>query len=359
MTRHFAIAAWALGTGPSGAHRRFETLLRAVARQLEPDERITVLHGSYPNPLELGPAVTWRQFGIPAAPTWQRIRAERQRCAQIVRSIGASVLDLGTLPVPPALPCPVVLTIHDLRDLDGWRRRMPRGVARAIVRHAVARAAAVIVPSEFTASRMREHGCDLAPIHVIPGSIEENTLRHGSPTEPNYVLHVGHVERRKNLEILLEAIASTRTTPMLRFVGRDHGARRALDEKARALGVEDRVQWLGTVSEAELMTIYDGAAAIVVPSHYEGFGFPALEGLAADRPVIVSDCGALPEVVGNAGTIVPADDATAWARAIDTAIAAPTSNPDRHRRVLEFDPDRAAEATLAVWRMSTRSDRVR
>lgn len=350
MTAHYTIATWAIDGPPSGARRRLEGLLSHIAPRLESDERLTVLHGSGANRLDLGRSVAWRQFGVPPAPTWRRAIEERRRLASILSSVGASMVELGTLPVPNGLPCPVSLTIHDVRDLDGWRRRLPRWLARSVVRRSIRRAACVIVPSEFTAARLRAHDCEPSRTHVIPGGIDERQIRSGPRSEPAYVLHVGHLEPRKNLGLLLAAVAQAHTRPELRLVGKDRGSGAVLRSRARSTGIEDRVHVHGDVDDDELARLYAGAAVVAIPSLYEGFGFPVLEGLAADRPTLISDRGALPEVAAGAAILAPGNDPSAWSRAIDTAIRSPASHPARHARARELDWDRAARATLSVWR---------
>ncbi|MCA8949754.1 MAG: glycosyltransferase, partial [Planctomycetes bacterium] len=118
---------------------------------------------------------------------------------------------------------------------------------------------------------------------------------------------------------------------------------------ARELGVDAR--FLGALTDDDLPGLFTGARAIVVPSRYEGFGLAALEGLAAGRPTLVADAGALPEVVGDAGVVLPTDDSQAWADAIRGAADPGTQSPsDRRARAAEFTWRRAAERTVALWR---------
>ncbi len=139
--------------------------------------------------------------------------------------------------------------------------------------------------------------------------------------------------------------------PELRLVGRDAGDEKQLRQAASQLGVTDAVRFLGVVDDAELDRLLTGARAIVVPSTYEGFGFAALDGLAHGRPTLVADAGALPEVVGSAGVVLPPDDPRAWAGAIaDTAVDATAAPARRRARAGEFGWQRAAAATVQLWR---------
>ena len=353
---HVAISGWLVDSAPSGAKRRLLGLLRATVPLLSADERITVLHGPSLQPEALGPACTWRRIDIPAAPTWRRALRERRILRRTLVGIGATVVDLGALPTPPNLPCPTVLTIHDLRDLDGWRRGLrPAAFARMVLRRSTARADELIVPSNFTAERLRVHLTDLPPINVIEGGIEAKSIRRGSRSEPPFLLHVGHLEPRKNLGLLITVLADlapTHPTLTLVFAGADHGSQTALTSQARQLGIERRVKFAGVVSEVELETLYSAAAAVVIPSRYEGFGLPALEALAAGRPTFVANSSALPDVVGNAACTLPDSDANAWTAAIEAALASDSEDAAtaRLQRAQSMTWDMLAPRSLEIWR---------
>ena len=118
-----AVAGWLLSLGPSGARRRLLSLLNAASRRLADGEAIVLLA---PAGTETPPGIELVPTSIPAQPTWRRVLAERRRLPGLLRDLGATVLDLQSLPVPPRLPCSVCLTIHDTRDLGSQRRRARR-----------------------------------------------------------------------------------------------------------------------------------------------------------------------------------------------------------------------------------------
>jgi glycosyltransferase involved in cell wall biosynthesis len=112
---------------------------------------------------------------------------------------------------------------------------------------------------------------------------------------------------------------------------------------------------VGRVSDHELRLLYAGAAAVVVPSLFEGFGLPAVEAMAAGVPVVVSDAGSLPEVVGDAGTIVPAGCVDSLRDAL-YRIAFAIDPAERERliwrgllRSRQFSWERSARATFAAY----------
>lgn len=347
MTLHVAISGWLLGPH-SGANRRLLALCEHLAPQLAAGERLTVLHRPDYVPPTL-PRIEWRAIDVPAGPAFRRARAEARLLPAILRELGANVLDHGFLPLP-RVAVPTCLLLHDLRAAEGLTR-WPRWLARAVLRRSCNRAAAIVVPSEFTAQRLRELVAPVPPVHVVPNGVVLPPPHRGVGRE--HLLHVGHIEPRKNLGVVLRALALLPAVqrPPLLLVGHDAGSLAGLHALATRLGIPDSLQWCGVRDDAATAELYATARAIVVPSRYEGFGLCALEGLAHGRPVLVADAGALPEVVGAAGVVLPPDDPAAWARAIEaTADSSATTSPGRHRRAGEFGWPATTSELLAVWR---------
>lgn len=135
------------------------------------------------------------------------------------------------------------------------------------------------------------------------------------------IIFVGNIEDgKKGFIYLLKAIKIMKSD--VRLIVVDGGAphRKITNRVIDLLGVRDRIFFAGTASNDELVRLYSQSTAAVVPSVYEGFGFPAGEAMACGVPVISSDGGALPEVVGDAGIIVPARDDAALADAIENLL---------------------------------------
>jgi glycosyltransferase involved in cell wall biosynthesis len=356
---HVAVAGWLLPLGHSGANRRLRELLRAAAPQLRTGERITLLAPPDVPPI---PGIEVHPIAIPPAPAWRRARAEQRLLPRALAEIGATVLDLATLPVPARLPCPTCLTIHDLRDLGPMRRR-PRALARWTLVRSAARAAHLIVPSDFTARELARALATLQPITVVRGGVDDAFFAPASPAQaPAYFLHVGHLEPRKNLFLLLDAYARVcarvgRPAPALVLAGADAGSGAALRARADALGLGARVQMRGRIDDHTLRALYAGATAVLLPSLHEGFGLPALEGLAAGVPVLVSDRGALPEVVGPAGVVLPAHDAEAWADAMARVTWSPGDADARRAHARSFRWSDAAARLLHAWRVTSAARR--
>jgi len=348
---HVAVSGWLLGE-PSGANRRLLALLAHLAPQLAAGERITVLHRPDFVPGPLPSNIAFQPIAIPAGPTWRRVRAERRLLPPTLHALGANVLDHGFLPLPRTA-VPACLLLHDVRAADG-QTRWPRWFARWHLRSSCARAAAIVVPSAFTAARVRALAPDAAVPTVVGNGIELPAAASPPKAPGNgHLLHTGHLEPRKNLDVVLHALAllPTERRPDLVLVGRDAGSAAHLQQLAARLGIARSLHVRGVLADAEVAALCVTARAVVVPSTYEGFGLAALEGLACGRPTLVAAAGALPEVVGEAGTCLPPHDAAAWARAIDaTATDAAAAAPARRQRAAQFAWPAAAQRLLAVWR---------
>jgi len=123
--------------------------------------------------------------------------------------------------------------------------------------------------------------------------------------------------------------------------------------------VRDRVVLTGFVPEDELPAFYGGAEAFAYPSLFEGFGLPVLEAMACGAAVVASDTTSLPEVVGDAGILVPPTDVDAWV----SALRALLDDPERRGRLGAAARARAAgftwEATAAITRLAYEEARAR
>lgn len=358
---HAVVSGWLLGPA-SGANRRLLALLRALPAQLASGERVTVLHAtSFVPPEELCvPGLAWRAVDVPAGPTARRAARERSLLPNLLRELGATVYDHGFLPLPPTGAVPTCLLLHDLRAADG-QTRWPRWLAREVLRRSCRRADAIVVPSHWTATRLAQLAPRAPAAHVVPNAtdpvpdpVPEITSTATAPTTAGYVLHVGHVEARKNLGVVVEALARIEAAarPELWLAGRDAGALDDLRRLAARRGVADHLRPLGVVSDERLHTLYTNARAVVVPSRYEGFGLPALEALAHGRPVLAADATSLPEVVGDAGVLLPPDQPQAWAEALRTAWPDDDQSvAARRRHASRFVWRGSAAALLAVWRV--------
>jgi len=146
---------------------------------------------------------------------------------------------------------------------------------------------------------------------------------------PPYILAVGTLEPRKNLQTLLRAFsllpARLQSQHQLVFVGKSGWRQKQFDKDLRSYRAKSRLRILGYVPQQDLPYLYAGAKLLVFPSYYEGFGLPLLEAMAAGCPVLSSKTSAIKEVVGSAGILIEADaSAEDWSRSLLKVLECPT-----------------------------------
>jgi glycosyltransferase involved in cell wall biosynthesis len=174
--------------------------------------------------------------------------------------------------------------------------------------------------------------------------------------EREELLFVGRCgDPNKGLEVLLEALARLPERVRLRILDA-YPYETMLARQIRDLRLGDRIDFDGKVSRSELEEAYRRAAVVVVPSLFEGFGLPAVEGLAAGTPVVASRAGALTEVLGvaGAGRLVPPRDPAALGQAIAETLASWQSEHEAARKArgnieAAFSWEQVAARTEAVY----------
>ncbi len=282
--------------------------------------------------------------------------------------------------VVPFVHPPAVVTIHDLGFLERPDDHPPRDRRQLDLstRWSVRAASRIITVSQFTRSELeRRYNVERNRIEAIPLGVADR-FRTATETDAKrvreryrlpdrFVLFTGTVQPRKNFGGLARAIAEiARDDPSIQLViaGKPGWLVDRVDAEIAASGAAGHVIQLGYVPGADLPGLYRAASVFCLPSHYEGFGLPALEAMAAGVPVVVSDRTSLPEIVGDAGLLVDPDDPRAIARAVrrvwsDRELAGGLSERGRSRS-LEFTWKRTAIRTLDVLRAArdAASDRV-
>jgi len=300
---------------------------------------------------ELPPNFEWmeeRAPGYSARELWSVSRAARRAAADLFHA--------PHYVLPFRLPCPAVVTIHDLIHLrfPEHRSTLELLYARRTVARALRTARVTIAVSEATRREILERFGDefASRLVTIPNGIDERfrAQAEAAPTglEPGYLLFVGNPKPHKNLDFLLAAherlrARMERVPPLVIAGGRSAG------EDAGGA-----VRRLGRVDDTLLPALYRSALALVVPSLWEGFGLPAAEAMAAGTPVLAADRGALPEVVGDAALLFDPTDAAQ----LEERIARLVERPDLRRELAERGPRQVAgltwrataKATLAVYR---------
>jgi len=352
-----------LGQPISGVRRHAEHVLPRAAHALHAaGGALTVLEGAQPLGFALPECARLVRTRVPASPPWKRALAETAAVrAELRRAERAGapheLVHCGHLPPPRGLDVPLALFVHDLRALEWNGTPLARRIAaRLALPRAVHRARVLIAPSENVAASLRArfaldarrvrvaaHGCDHLPL---------------LPREPSAacVLHVGHLEPRKNLELVLRALALDRELPALWLAGAGKaGHERVLERRARELGLAHRVRFLGRVSDEELARLYAQAGALVQASHVEGFGIALLEAQRAGVPVAIAELPALRETAGACAPSFAVDSPEACARALRRALSsAPPELESAAQRARGASWDGATRALLEAWEVALR-----
>ncbi len=284
---------------------------------------------------------------------------------------GASLVHSLELDYPVATRLPWVATVHDLGPLTHpqYFSRSRPWLRRAGLRQLVRKAAAVIAVSNATADALRHllGGALDGRLHVVPEGVSEGFFaqaRDPASIMPGlkaldgapYFLWTGSLNPRKNLLGVLAAFeALGGTTPhhlvLAGGLGWDH------DEvltRLRQSPVASRIHRCGHVSDEQLLSLYAGADAFVYVSHFEGFGLPILEAMAAGAPTITSNCSSMPEVAGDAALLVDPTNPESiargmWALASDAGLRRDLAARGR-ARAAGFTWERCARSTLDVYR---------
>ncbi len=282
---------------------------------------------------------------------------------------------------PPTTSDGVVLVVHDLAFAAmpetaphhdaRWRRAFTRRLRDA---------AAVIVPSKATYDDLlATHDVEPSKVHVVLHGTDADRFAPVTPAEVDamrarlgiagpYIAFLGGLEPRKNLEHLVEAygMLADREVSLVIAGGAVRWAPDYADQVDEAIAalapeIRDRVIRVGYVEHEERRALLSGAEILAYPSRAEGFGFPVLEGFAANVPVLTSNTSSLPEVAGEAAVLVDPDDPAAIAAGLRELLgdedlrnvlrAAGTA------RVASFTWQRSARETAAVLRHAAQHGR--
>ncbi len=264
-----------------------------------------------------------------------------------------------------------VITVHDLAfhhwpELVTEEARVYYGQLPRAVEHA----AAVITPCQFTCDDLLEQVPQAKDkTRVIPSGVDPEFLQPsprdpdgpiaGTALPPEYVLHVGTLEPRKNIPALLKALRivrqESRYANLYLVLAGARGWRDAgIYTLARELDLDKACVFPGYLSDSGLRQTYSRALCLVHPALYEGFGFTLLESMACGTPVVASNAACLPEIAGDAALYAnPRTEEEIAARILDLL-------QDEELRAVQIEKGRAriskfqwadsAAATLATYR---------
>ena len=272
------------------------------------------------------------------------------------------------LPVIPGARS--VFTLHDIAYLryPQYHLLQNRLYLTLLMPRFIARADAVLCVSESTrrdaerAYKIPAHKLYVIPEGVAPRFAPETDpdrlaalrRRYGLPEK--FIMCVSTLEPRKNLETLLEAywtLGARWPELGLVLVGGKGWLYQKFFDRLRALGLANRVIFPGYVPDEDLPALINCATVFAYPSEFEGFGLPPLEAMACGVPVVCSNASSLPEVVGEAGLLLPPRAVAAWTEALQRLLADIDLRADLRARGLaqarQFTWENAARKTLIVY----------
>lgn len=273
-----------------------------------------------------------------------------------------------------------VLTIHDIQpvELPGNFSLLKRRYFKRVLPRSLRRAALIVTPSHWSAQRIIERfGVAPERICVVPStwaSRPESAPTHPPADTPSdavpprslqalqaldlqarpFILYPAFTHSHKNHAMLIAAHAELRRrSPEVELL-LTGGQGRLHREVTRLAAGSPGVTHLGWVAPGELDLLIRRAAVVAFPSRYEGFGLPVLEAMHAATPVVAADVTALPEVVGDGGTLVDPDDIDGWIEAMADAVSlAPEARrkvESGRARAESYAPDKVAASLIMAWR---------
>ena len=301
-------------------------------------------------------------------------------CRNIVSRLRCDLVHVPHIfSMPRALPCPYVMTVHDLlehmyrtHDRSGIRRSLHFYLTRRVLKGA----GRILAVSNFTKSEIEKlFGISGRHIEVVYNAIDERFLRgHASEADRAlladrylvtypYLLYAGRISPHKNLVRIIEAFSALKTElekehkfPDLKLIiiGDELSKNPDLRRTVIRSGVQNDVRFMGFVPIEMLRVFYDAAKIFVFPSLYEGFGLPPLEAMAHGTPVVTSNTSSLPEVVGNAAVLVNPENVFEIMRALHRVLLDQAVREKIRQRgyeqVRKFSWDSSAQRIFEVYR---------
>ncbi|MFQ6058834.1 MAG: glycosyltransferase family 4 protein [Anaerolineae bacterium] len=328
---------------------------------LDANHRYRLYFNQPPRPNLFPPSARAESRVMPFPRLWTHLRLswEIARRSPDILFVPAHVL-------PLIHPRRSVVTVHDLGYLYYPRAHRPfdRWYLHWSTFYHVRAACHLIADSQATRDDLIRHyravpervtvvypGCD----EIFRPVTDANRLarvkkRYGF--RGDYVLHVGTLQPRKNLERLLEAFAHLDGELQLVLAGKRGWLYDRIFRRVEELGLGDRVLFAGHVPQEDLPALMSGARLLAMPSLYEGFGLPVVEAMACGTPVVCSNASSLPEVAGDAALLVDPLDVEGMAAAMERVLGDDELRAELIERGFErakkFSWERCARQTLAV-----------
>ncbi|MBI1920099.1 MAG: glycosyltransferase family 4 protein [Geobacter sp.] len=249
------------------------------------------------------------------------------------------------LPLVKAPTGRTLLTIHDIRGLNSEYGTLERAIFKKFLGKALRTADHVVTVSETMKKEILSfysgvpisviyNGLDVREFDGIPET-ELLAARRKFALPEEFILAVGHFERRKNYLSLIDAIALLRDrgrSCFLLIVGNDSGLKKEVERRIVSANLAGQIKILCGLSDLEVRCAYNLCSLFVFPSAYEGFGIPILEAMAASRPMVLSDIPVFREITQDRGVYFLHQDVESMAFAIENVL----SSRSERARLIEY-----------------------
>ncbi|HSX57769.1 MAG TPA: glycosyltransferase family 1 protein [Candidatus Saccharimonadales bacterium] len=314
----------------TGTENYTYNLIEAI-KKIDQQNKYTLYFNKLPSYFEITQTnISTRYIPMPRFWTQARLLSE-----VFIKPPDLLFIPAHTLPILRRAKLKTVVTVHDLgaEYLPEYHRFPQKLYLNWSTKFAAAFSDALIAVSESTKKDLiKRFRTDPKKITVIHEGIdteffyprekpEVEKVRATLGLSKPYLLFVGTVQPRKNLEFLIESFSKLKNKEIdLVVAGKPGWLYEEIYTSPKKFEVGDRVKFIGFVEGEDLPALYSGATAFVFPSLYEGFGLPLLEAMACGCPVIAADNSSMPEVVGEAGVLVKTSDQKAWVKALNEVI---------------------------------------
>lgn len=339
---------------PSGANQRFAGIYGELIKRL-PETEFFVYE---PKDCDVGSwfdgasNVSIRQTPLPSVGRVRRYIGGVGYWAQALQKEDLDVFESFNLPSFRVSGVQTVLTVHDIRRMYSEYGFLERTAFKAALRKSFSMVDRVIAVSQSMKDEILTFYPDV-PITVVhngldsqgfdnPTAADQQAFQDKFALPADFLLAVGHLEKRKNYLRLIDAVAQLRDRghfyPLV-IIGNDSGERKSILERIASHNLTDQVILLTGLSDMEVRCAYKLCGLFVFPSSYEGFGIPILEAMAARRPMILSDIPVFREITQGQGVYFPHDNVELMALAIENVL----SSSSESERLTKYGAERVKD----------------
>ena len=361
------------GARDTGVERAIGDLLTALLKHAPGTDFTVFSRSPLPESLLEFPNVRERRSrvsncGRPARILWQQFLGP-----VMCRREGLDVYHATGYVVSPRFNIPTVVSVYDTISLE--RKHLTTNLNALHYRWAIPRgirsARRIVVPSEYVRNRLADTvRTDEDKIRVVPLGVSPSFVRLErsevcrrlqavfQEIPESFVLFVGNIERKKNLHTLVSAFANSQCREQMKvklvLAGKGGNALPTVWGTIREKRIEEDVILPGYVSDATLVALYNAASLVVYPSTMEGYGLPPLEAMACGTPVVASQAGSIPEVVGDAALLVNPERIDELTEALDRVLLSHETRESLvtrgFRRSKTYSWKRTAELMAEIYR---------